>query len=583
VDPVTEQLRPVQGGDVAVLCRQRSSCRALADALATAGLQVALKLPGVMDTPEGLLAAAGLRLMLDPSDTLAAGTIAFFNRDATVSADAWLEARLRETGDGNGDDHGRTAFAHDPIVSDIRSQRHDIRNASPREALDAVLSVLDLPRWCRALPQSAQALANVEALRGLADQYEERCRVLRRPATPAGLLAELYRLNKEGQDEAAEGHGPDAVRVLTYHAAKGLEWPVVILSELDYEGPTAWTGVHVESTTPFDLSNPLANRTLRYWFSPFDQQQTVEYLENLEKSEAAQALERRAAEERLRLLYVGATRARDHLAVAVRVSKHGAYQQSWLELIPDLVLPPVMEDCVIDVAGIPTRAWRLGPSAPEPRPRPEPRWLTRHEGELTPRRPARVQPSALEATAPSDTPSPFQVGEVIRLGDPLHTGPVDARDVLGTAVHAFLAADPGPSAPQTDREVLATRVLANWGQTGVLPAGHLLSASDRLQAFLAIRYPNALHHREWPLACRQDGQELWGQADLVLETPEGFVLIDYKTFQGPPAIAAHRFGHQLQAYLEAIRLSTGQTTLPPLVYLALQGLMVKLSPSAHSS
>jgi ATP-dependent exoDNAse (exonuclease V) beta subunit len=577
-DPVTKTLRPLQAGDIAVLCRLRESCRGLADALSAAGLEVALKQPGVMDTPEGLLVAAGLRLMLDPSDTLAAGTVAFFDRPVGTHADTWLEARLREL--SNGASHG-TAFGNHPRVAAVRQAAARLLNASPREALDAALEALDLQRWCLALPQASQGLANVEALRGLAAQYEERCRVLRRPATAAGLLTELDRLNQGGQDEGAEGTGGGAVRVLTYHGAKGLEWPVVVLAELDYEGPAAWSGVQVESQGAFSLANPLANRFVRFWFSPFDLQEKVTYLERLAASETAQALERRAAEERLRLLYVGATRARDHLVVAVRVSKHGGYQQSWLELLPDLVLPEVKADGDCAVAGCRTRAWALTHDPGAPTPRVEPRWFLKPDGPPVVRLPARVTPSALEGPA-GDGAHRFTVGEIVSLGDPILTTHIEARNALGTAVHAFLAADPGLGEPAADREALASRILAAWGQSAVLQSGQLLEITDRLQRFLATRYPGAKQHREWPLAAWRDGQELWGQADLVLETEDGWVVIDYKTFHGTPDQTAERFGAQLGAYAKAIQTATTRLCTV-YFYLAFSSMICRLTrtPEEH--
>jgi ATP-dependent exoDNAse (exonuclease V) beta subunit len=175
------------------------------------------------------------------------------------------------------------------------------------------------------------------------------------------------------------------------------------------------------------------------------------------------------------------------------------------------------------------------------------------------------------------------VGEVIHLGDRLKTGPVTERDTLGTAVHAFLAADPGPGAPAGERETLAAQLLTAHGHAGVLAPADLLEASDRLQRFLAERYPGAKHHREWPLACWRDGQELWGQADLVLETTDGWVVIDYKTFDGTPEWAAIRFGPQLDAYAKTIETATGRQCTATYGYLVFQSVVFNLVLDATES
>ncbi|HEY4000970.1 MAG TPA: UvrD-helicase domain-containing protein, partial [Candidatus Xenobia bacterium] len=102
---------------VAVLCRRRDSCRDLAGALAAAGLQVAWEQPGILRTLEGRLVEAGMRLLLDPFDTLAAATVAFLDRPLEQTAEAWLEERLRavasETDSRAWADHPRVARLHE--------------------------------------------------------------------------------------------------------------------------------------------------------------------------------------------------------------------------------------------------------------------------------------------------------------------------------------------------------------------------------------------------------------------------------------------------------------------------------------
>ena len=52
-----------------------------------------------------------------------------------------------------------------------------------------------------------------------------------------GLLTYLERLREHGEDVSLPQSGLDSVSVLTYHAAKGLEWPVVVLTSLGYDRP----------------------------------------------------------------------------------------------------------------------------------------------------------------------------------------------------------------------------------------------------------------------------------------------------------------------------------------------------------
>ena len=63
---------------------------------------------------------------------------------------------------------------------------------------------------------------------------------------------------------------------------------------------------------------------------------------------------------------------------------------------------------------------------------------------------------------------------------------------------------------------------------------------------------------EWPVAIRVGEQEVWGQIDLLLETADGVIVVDFKTFEGSPSDAAAQFGAQVAWYLKAVVAATGK-------------------------
>ncbi|MEK6629515.1 MAG: PD-(D/E)XK nuclease family protein [Acidobacteriota bacterium] len=175
------------------------------------------------------------------------------------------------------------------------------------------------------------------------------------------------------------------------------------------------------------------------------------------------------------------------------------------------------------------------------------------------------------------------LGEVDVIGAaPFIQLPVDWA-VLGTAVHAFLAAD--RSGKETgERLAMATAVLGRWSVQGALRAEELLAASDALRAWVERRWPGATWHREWPVRMRQEGgTELIGYADLVLVDGESFVLVDHKCLGGTrdeALDASAGYAGQVWTYAAAIAKATGKRAAGCFVHLVAQGIVAALRSGA---
>jgi ATP-dependent exoDNAse (exonuclease V) beta subunit len=308
-------VRPLEAGDIAVLCRSNNTCQIVATALNKEGLKASISRDGLLQTAEASLLLACLRYILNKHDALAIAEILLLTQEKTIediiaNRLEYLEALERAT------QAGQEAWGHDnKDILTLRELRYKSKELSATEIVNSVIEQLDLRRKVAAWSNEQQRLDNIDALRKLALDYEETCQRLHSAATLGGFLLWLDGLAKEGLDEQGKGAGKNAVNVLTYHKSKGLEWPVVICHNLmDNLRENIWGFRIVRITEHIDIRQPLDNRLLCYWINPYaDQKGKTALEETVNNHPARLEAQKEALAEEARLMYVGITRARDYL------------------------------------------------------------------------------------------------------------------------------------------------------------------------------------------------------------------------------------------------------------------------------
>jgi len=555
---------------IAVLARTNDDARDIGAACKALGLPVLLKLPGLLATREGALTLAGLRLVADRSDSLAAATIAHLLGDPREPTPAWLIARLqalrdnavdREAGARKSSGSLPTPWEKDPRFTDL--QVIDNRALPPSVVVARLIDALRIGNLLRGWGDAARRAANLDTLVALSVEYEEEARELRLAPTLSGLIGHLERLADEGKDETRPPYGIDAATILTYHRGKGLQWPIVILTGLDSEhSPNMWQPV-VRGGDP-SAESPLTGRVIRYWPWPFGGLRKTGLLGTpgldelaLASPEGQEAAERGRAES-LRLLYVGFTRAEDRLVLAHREGK-----DAWLRMLPDVdvTLPPNVAPGEHPLQGIETTyvLRRLDASMAEALRRPVPdeeTWLA----------PLRASGEAPGLVARYHNPSQEEAGAqasvtVERLpGQAVFPPRMDQaqEEALGNAVHAYLGALPSMRGLQeSHRQQVALRCLKGFGAERFLAAADLVVMGERLRSWIEVRYPDAIWHTEVPVtAPRTDGGQWNGVIDFLLRLPSGeVVVVDHKS---SPIRADHcadkaaSFAGQLCAYRDTL-------------------------------
>ncbi len=713
-DRESGEVRRARPGDVAVLCHTNDTCAAVARELAAVGVRAVLPRTKLLATPEAQLMLAGLRLFVDPRDTLAAVELARLV-GFPADGDAWLAALLSPASGGErppcdddgaagaaaarepvddraasrgaraagraatararGDDQlalpfagaaGRTGgvpptvergapassggrvagatdrevaagsrprpFADLALVRRVAAARAALPYAGALGAFDAVAQALDARERCLEWGDVAMRLANLDALRAHAAVYADICAAEGAGCTPAGLVAALIELAEADLDTQAVLAHEDAVVISTWHSAKGLEWPVTVLFDLDFQGRSSALGVQVVSDrTALDLGDPLAGRWVRFWPQPYHpQQKKAEFHRRLAAADVTAATEEREARQALRLLYVGWTRARDRLVLAARA---GRLSSGPLEHLHDGAGPLLAEPpatgaaspngavaergaCDVDVTwgGAPLRV-RVRETAPvtplaravEPGVGYDARGPRHHPpativassaedgsvdvaalaaggaapeagGELAAR--ASAAPEVAGVVAP-DAAGALRFGPVVGPPEaigarmPLLGDPDMAR--VGEALHRFLAAD-RPGLALALRRDVARRLLERWELGSSLDVDAVLRASDALRVWAERRWPSATWQREWPLLHRlRSGTIVRGTSDLVLEHRDAYVVIDHKSFPGTSAQAIERaagFAGQLRAYAAAVAAATGKPVVACFLHLPVSGIVL---------
>ena len=122
---------------------------------------------------------------------------------------------------------------------------------SPREVVKLVVARCSLSRhvlqWQTSAERGPTRLVNLDQLLAYAGDYESDCRASREAATLSGFLLWMKEL-ADAELDHLPGGGADAVQVMTHRAAKGLEWPVVILVDLAGDVRNSlWDSVRAES------------------------------------------------------------------------------------------------------------------------------------------------------------------------------------------------------------------------------------------------------------------------------------------------------------------------------------------------
>ena len=337
-------------------------------------------------------------------------------------------------------------------------------------------------------------------------------------------------------DVIASETDDDAVRITTVHGAKGREFPIAVLS-----------GTYSQSRpmTANLLWPPEGGFGVRF----NDSLQTSTFADHRDAEKAKEQAER------VRLLYVATTRAKDHLVVSAHRMAPGkpgpdaaaASKQSMAKMVVDHAparpgwqwTPSPLADA--PEAALPATAG-LAPSD----------WMTQRNHAIEKaKRPLAVSASWIAAQPAPDASGPTDDGFDRDTSSPADDnlaaadsgldkdGPVDGDDQrppwqkgrygtkVGSAVHGVLQS----IKLDADHELLRSVAENQAAAEGVFHERNRISslAKSALESETVREAANSEHWKELFVAALIDDTVVEGFIDLLYRTDEGLVVVDYKT------------------------------------------------------
>lgn len=582
-------VRPLDAGDVLILVRKRSGfVAAMGAALRKAGIRV----------------AGADRLVI--TDHIAVADLAALGRTVSNTEDELsLAACLKSPLFG---------FTDDELMALALSRR----GAKQPEALYFALRRLARPGGAERIPdfvqgpareklreKAAKAFDRLEELRRRAGfetvftffarilgPEEGRARLVARLGRDAGDVVDAFLDLALAEEQAGRGgleafladlaasppeikremeHGRGEVRIMTTHASKGLEAPVVFLVD---PGSAPFSHSHGAKLMEWtDMPGLPPGMPPGFLWCP-DTSARESAVSALREAERA-----RAEDEYRRLLYVGLTRAADRLVVCGLSGVRGPDEASWLQRVEAALKPHGRE--IRDAATGETLGWRLGaePEGEALAPAPPPEAPVFRALDLSKLDPEELPPRPLQ-------PSTASGGSRIELAAMDEAGPLSSSPVLGATarpgagvrrgllLHRLLQALPDldPAEREAAAHAYALREGRALGEEDALgiaaQALGILSDPAYAPYFAPGNRAEVAVAGEIELAGRR--YAVSGAIDRLAVTAETVHILDYKTNRPfPETLSGVPTAHvlQLALYAEMVRpLFKGRQIRAALLY-----------------
>lgn len=555
--------------DIAVLCRSNSDCDTVANALRKQGLPVSCEESSLMQCIEVHLVKTLLQYIQNPTNKLVRANLRILLEEQ--STEDVLKDRIAYVIENDTQDD--QWLDENDLLVNLKTLSNKYRALSVSDTVEALIDELHLRQLVAKWGDENRRIHNLSTVVNMAHSYDDMCLQMGLGSGIDGFLNFLA----TNDPEPSKDNSSNSIKVLTYHRAKGLEWPMVVLyslwkSSIDDQvvAKKQFMGVN-PCLCNNDDEDIFGQKYFLHFFPKIIEGNTdvpAGILTKIQNIDLFKELKEKAANEDKRLLYVGVTRAKDYLVTFMTNSS-----LSWLSNLGigsgnndnpwGLADGEVPEKLPLDIAGTPTSEMYIPQLNIVP---------TENNAKQLYLSPSRIDSFAKGYIA-------HQV--MIDRGERgFKAGGVD--NIVGSCIHDIFAVyNPDDQTKSVD---MAKQIIAQYGVKLEGKENEIVESIGWLYGELTQKYgsPTRIEH-ELPIEYQlETGQYLRGEIDLLwfyeVDGKQKCVLIDYKSFPGSKDQTnehTKKYYPQLSAYRAALN-GAGYKVADALVYYPVIGTVMRL-------
>lgn len=473
-----------------------------------------------------------------------------------------------------------------PLVKRLLKLRPMLKQQSVAAWVETMVIELDLFNEIKKLGQTVENVSCLNTIIQAGYAYDQHCLQMSLPATVNGFMDYLMVMDPVGTGDA------NGVQLHTYHSSKGLQWKYVVLTQL-YEKQIdprkcvrqSIYGIHFNYAEQPSAATPYPEvfiRVVPYIYGSGKAKVPDDIQQQIEHSKLYDSVSRDTLSEDNRLLYVGMTRPKDVLILALEPHPQNVHALQWFE---DIGLDSVKPEDEHDILGIGCNFDSGTMSAEEFESISSYRYCAEDEKMKTARIPYQkdICDAVQKYVSPSSLHQKGEVAAYYNICEPLKRGTLVGKTMadVGNCIHQIFCG----IEQNIENESYYRNLIDSYGLSTFLTEWTgIRKAWERLVIWLTEQYGKAVRiYHERPFSNLKDGQVFTGSIDLVWQTEDGDILIDFKTCPlGDNYILNSESEHyagwyegQLNAYTDALE-NSGEKVIKRFIFYPVSGMLCEI-------